>query len=67
MFGLDQLFDFDKNGRLDAFERASEMAFLYSAEEDSRKSDRRCSGKAGFEKYGSGYGSEEDDNEWEND
>ncbi len=67
MFGLDQLFDFDKNGKLDAFERAYEMSFLYSAEEDSRKSDRRCSGKAGFEKYGSGYGSEEDDNEWEND
>ena len=23
--------------------------------------------KAGFDKYGSGYGSEEDDSEWEND
>ena len=67
MFGLDQLFDFDKNGKLDAFERAYEMSFLYSAEEDSRKSDRRCSGKEGFDKYGSGYGSEEDDNEWDND
>jgi hypothetical protein len=23
MFGLDQLFDFDRNGKLDAFERAA--------------------------------------------
>ena len=28
MFGLDLLFDLDKNGKLDAFERAAEMAFL---------------------------------------
>lgn len=33
MFGLDQIFDFDRNGKLDAFERAAEMAFLCSAEE----------------------------------
>ena len=41
MFGLYQLFDFDKNGKLDAFERAAEMTFLYSAEEAARESDRR--------------------------
>ena len=28
MFGLDLLFDLDKNGKLDAFERAAEMEFL---------------------------------------
>ena len=28
MFGLDLLFDLDKNGKLDAFERAAEMECL---------------------------------------
>ena len=40
MFGLDQLFDFNGNGKLDAFERACEMTFLYNAEEASGKPDR---------------------------
>ena len=47
MFGLDQLFDFDKNGKLDAFERASEMAFLSSAEEESRKPGRKSGRSSG--------------------
>lgn len=61
MFGLDQLFDFDKNGRLDAFERASEMAFLYSAEEASGKSGKRHGDKTDFDKYDF----EKDDSDWE--
>ena len=59
MFGLDQLFDFNKNGKLDAFERASEMAFLSSAEEESRKPGRpgRKSGRS----YGGRICSDDDD------
>ena len=67
MFGLDQLFDFDKNGRLDVFERAAEMTFLYSSEEESRKSGRRYGEKKGFDEYGSGYSFENDDSDWEDD
>jgi hypothetical protein len=69
MFGLDQLFDFDRNGKLDAFERAAEVAFLYSAEGASRKADRRYGDQAGFDRYGSNYyysseySSEEDDSD----
>ena len=61
MFGLDQLFDFNGNGKLDAFERACEMTFLYNAEEASGKPDRRYGNHMGFDKYGS----EKDDNDWE--
>jgi hypothetical protein len=61
MFGLDQLFDFNGNGKLDAFERACEMTFLYNAEEASGKPDRRYGDHTGFDKYGS----EKDDNDWE--
>ena len=61
MFGLDTLFDFDKNGKLDAFERAAEMAFLSRAEEASRKSDRRYGDKTGLDRYGS----EKDDSDRE--
>ena len=61
MFGLDQLFDFNRNGKLEAFERASEMAFFYSAEQASRKADRGYGDHTGFDKYGS----EKDDNDWE--
>jgi hypothetical protein len=56
MFGLDQLFDLDKNGKLDTFERASEMAFLSSAEEESRKPGRK-SGRS----YGGRIRSDDDD------
>ena len=52
MFGLDTLFDFDKNGKLDAFERATEMAFLSSAEEASRKSDRRYEDRTRLDRCG---------------
>ena len=71
MFGLDQLFDFDKNGKLDAFERAAEMTFLYSAEEAARESDRRYGRQKGFDQYGSEncFESEscfeKDDSDWE--
>ena len=61
MFGLDQLFDFNGNGKLDAFERACEMTVLYNAEEASGKPDRRYGDHTGFDKYGS----EKDDNDWE--
>ena len=61
MFGLDQLFDFNGNGKLDAFERACEMTFLYNAEEASGKPDRRYGDYTGFDNYGS----EKDDNDWE--
>lgn len=61
MFGLDQLFDFNGNGKLDAFERACEMTFLYNTEEASGKPDRRYGDHTGFDKYGS----EKDDNDWE--
>ena len=61
MFGLDTLFDFDKNGKLDAFERATEMAFLSSVEEASRKSDRRYEDRIRLDRYGS----EKDDSDWE--
>ena len=61
MFGLDQLFDFNGNGKLDAFGRACEMTFLYNAEEASGKPDRRYGDHTGFDKYGS----EKDDNDWE--
>ncbi len=60
MFGLDQLFDFDKNGKLDAFERASEMAFLSSAEEESRKPGRK-SGRSSGRSYGGRICSDDDD------
>ncbi len=65
MFGLDQLFDFDKNGKLDAFERACEMTFLYKAEEASRESDRRYGRQKGFDIYGSENCFEQDDSDWE--
>ena len=65
MFGLDQLFDFDKNGRLDAFERASEMAFLYNAEEASGESDRKYGRRKGFDIYGSENSFEKNDSDWE--
>lgn len=63
MFGLDQLFDFDRNGKPGAFERAAEMAFLCSAEEDSGKSDRRYGNQTGFDLYGCEDCFEGDDNE----
>ena len=63
MFGLDQLFDFDRNGKLGAFERAAEMAFLCSAEEASGKSDRRYGNQTGFDLYGCEDCFEGDDNE----
>ena len=63
MFGLDQLFDFDKNGKLDAFERASEMTFLYSAEEAAEKSAGRYDDNIGFDKYGD----VKEDIDWEDD
>lgn len=65
MFGLDQLFDFNGNGKLDAFERACEMTFLFNAEETSGKSDRRYGNQTGFDKYGSENSFEDDDNDWE--
>ena len=65
MFGLDQLFDFDKNGKLDAFERAAEMTFLYSAEEAARESDGRYGRQKGFDQYGSENCFEKDDSDWE--
>lgn len=34
MFGLDLLFDFEKNGKLDAFERAAQMGFLDTVDSD---------------------------------
>ena len=34
MFGLDLLFDFDKNGKLDGFERAAQMDFLDTVDSD---------------------------------
>ena len=34
MFGLDLLFDFDRNGKLDAFERAAELDFLDTVDSD---------------------------------
>ena len=61
MFGLDTLFDFDKNGKLDAFERATEMAFLSSAEEASRKSDRRYEDRKRLERNKN----KKDDSDWE--
>jgi hypothetical protein len=61
MFGLDTLFDFDKNGRLGAFERAAERAFISSAGEASRKSDRRYEDRTRLDRYGS----EKDDSDWE--
>ena len=71
MFGLDQLFDFNRNGKLEAFERASEMAFLYSAEQTSRKADRGYGDRTGFGLYGFTdydsleYDFEDDDSDWE--
>ena len=71
MFGLDQLFDFNRNGKLEAFERASEMAFLYSAEQNSRKADRGYGDRTGFGLYGFTdydsleYDFEDDDSDWE--
>lgn len=71
MFGLDQLFDFNRNGKLEAFERASEMAFLYSAEQALRKADRGYGDRTGFELYGLNdydsleYDFPEDDSDWE--
>ena len=71
MFGLDQLFDFNRNGKLEAFERASEMAFLYSAEQALRKADRGYGDQTGFELYGLNdydsleYDFAEDDSDWE--
>ena len=42
MFGLDLLFDFDKNGKLDAFERAAQLDFLDTVDSDlrTRKSEK---------------------------
>ena len=42
MFGLDLLFDFDKNGKLDAFERAAQLDFLDTVDSDlqTRKSGK---------------------------
>lgn len=34
MFGLDLLFDFDRNGKLDAFERAAQLDFLDTVDRD---------------------------------
>ena len=71
MFGLDQLFDFNRNGKLEAFERASEMAFLYSAEQALRKAGRGYGDQTGFELYGLNdydsleYDFPEDDSDWE--
>ena len=61
MFGLDQLFDFNGNGKLDAFERACEMTFLYNAEEASGKPDRGYGDQTGFDKKKK----KKDDNDWE--
>ena len=36
MFGLDLLFDFDKNGKLDAFERAAQLDFLDTLDSNTR-------------------------------
>lgn len=36
MFGLDQLFDFDRNGKLDAFEQAARLDFLDTVDSDLR-------------------------------
>ena len=36
MFGFDPLFDFDKNGKLDALERAAQLDFLGSVDREQR-------------------------------
>ena len=43
MFGLDKMFDFDRNGRLDVMEKASRAAFLTQMmeEEEKRKKKNR--------------------------
>ena len=41
MFGLEELFDFNKNGKMDPFERASMHEFLMEEERNSKKRKSR--------------------------
>ena len=45
MFGLDFLFDLDRNGKLDAFEQAAQLDFLDTVDSGmrSKKTDRNKS------------------------
>ena len=40
MFGLDEMFDMNKNGKLDAFENAVKLEFLDTMERDSKARKR---------------------------
>ena len=41
MFGLDKMFDFDRNGRLDVMEKASRAAFLTQMMEEEEKRKKK--------------------------
>jgi len=41
MFGLDLLFDLDRNGKLDAFEQAAQLDFLDTVDSGMRSKKNR--------------------------